>query len=129
MRFAVLGLGFAFSGAAWAADSDGDGVEDDVDACPMEDATGHDVYVDGCIDSIDDYAPYLMSLGLDADAEDVLVPLARAAATSMSRGYARLAIVQLHATQGIARDLFSDGTITLDQMRAINCFVRAYVEM
>jgi hypothetical protein len=32
-------------------DSDGDGIDDDVDACPFEDATGFDTDLDGCIDS------------------------------------------------------------------------------
>ena len=129
IRFAVLVLGFASSGAAWAADSDGDGVADDVDVCPMDDATGHDVYVDGCVDSIDDYAPYLESLGLDADAETVLVSLADGAALAMSRGHKFLAIVQLHASQGIARGLFDDRVITLDQLHAVNTFVRTVVAM
>jgi hypothetical protein len=127
MRFALLVVGFAFSGAAWAADSDGDGVEDDVDMCPIEDATGHDVYVDGCVDTLDDYAPYLNSLDLNDDAWAVLAPVARAAARAMARGQTLLAIVQLHATQGIARDLFHDRVITLDQLHAINDFVRALV--
>lgn len=129
MRFAVLVLGFAFSGAAWADDSDGDGVDDGVDACPMDDATGHDVYVDGCVDTIDDFAPYLESLGLDPDAEDVLVLLAHAAARAMANGHERLARVQLHATQDIARALADERTITPRQLRAINDFVRALVAM
>jgi hypothetical protein len=32
-------------------DTDGDGLRDDVDACPGEDATGFDADRDGCIDS------------------------------------------------------------------------------
>jgi hypothetical protein len=129
MRFALLLLGFAFSGVAWAADSDGDGVEDDVDACPMDDASGHDLYVDGCVDTLDDYEPYLESLGLDPDAEVVLVIFARAAARSMADGHAFVSMVNLHASQDVARDFFHDGTITLGQMRAINNFVRSLVVM
>ena len=128
IRFAVLVLGFVFSGAAWADDSDGDAVDDDVDECPLDDATGHDVYVDGCVDSIDDYAPYLKSLDLDPDAETVLVSLAHAAARAMSHGHTLSARVQLHTTQAIARALFQDGVITLDQKCAINEFVDAFVE-
>jgi hypothetical protein len=129
MRFAVLVLGFAFSGAAWATDSDGDGVEDDVDACPMDDASGHDLYVDGCVDTLDDYEPYLESLGLDPDAEDVLVIFARAAARSMADGHAFASMVNLHASQDVARALADDRTITPRQLRAINDFVRALVAM
>ncbi len=33
-------------------DTDGDGIPDDEDSCPFEDATGFDVDGDGCIDSI-----------------------------------------------------------------------------
>ncbi len=36
-----------------APDSDGDGVGDDVDACPSEDATGFDLDADGCRDDTD----------------------------------------------------------------------------
>ena len=129
IRFAVLVLGFAFSGAAWAADSDGDGVEDDVDACPMDDASGHDLYVDGCVDTLSDYEPYLELLGLDPDAEDVLVVFARAAARAMADGHAFVSIVNLHASQDVARALADDRAMTPRQLRAINDFVRALVAM
>jgi hypothetical protein len=33
-------------------DTDGDGIPDDEDSCPFEDATGFDVDGNGCIDSI-----------------------------------------------------------------------------
>ena len=33
-------------------DADGDGIPDDVDACPEEDATGFDTDQDGCIDNL-----------------------------------------------------------------------------
>jgi len=36
----------------YSADSDGDGVPDDQDACPDEDATGFDADGDGCIDNM-----------------------------------------------------------------------------
>jgi hypothetical protein len=35
------------------ADSDGDGVTDDADGCPTEDATGWDTNLDGCLDDTD----------------------------------------------------------------------------
>ena len=36
-----------------APDGDNDGISDDDDACPEEDATGHDADADGCIDDSD----------------------------------------------------------------------------
>jgi hypothetical protein len=39
-------------GTIGAPDADGDGVPDDEDSCPSEDATGFDVDGDGCIDSV-----------------------------------------------------------------------------
>jgi len=36
-----------------APDGDNDGISDDVDACPEEDASGHDADADGCIDDSD----------------------------------------------------------------------------
>jgi hypothetical protein len=128
MRFALIVVGFAFSGAAWAADSDGDGVEDDVDACPIEDATGHDFYVDGCVDTVEDYVPWLESLGLEADAETALVIVAGRAARAAAGGHIRAAQAQVHLTQSIARALFFERSITLDQLHAINEFARAVVE-
>jgi hypothetical protein len=127
-RFAVLVLGFLFSGVAAAADSDGDGVDDAVDVCPTEDASGHDLYVDGCIDTVDDFAPFLRGLGLEEDAWAVLAPIARGAARAAARDHLFLAALQVHAAQGIARALFYERLITLDQLHAINDFARALVE-
>ena len=45
-----------------ADDSDGDGVPDDADACPNEDATGFDFNGDGCIDSISGLAGFIGTL-------------------------------------------------------------------
>ncbi len=125
IRSAVLVLGFAFSGAAWAADSDFDGVEDDVDACPAEDASGHDFYVDGCIDTADDFAPFIKGLGLDEDAETILVSIAHRVAIAVERDHMRLAVVQVHAAQAVARAFFRDDLITLDQKCAIYEFTQA----
>ena len=125
MRFAVLVFAFAFSGAAVAADSDGDAVEDDVDVCPMEDATGHDFYVDGCIDTADDFAPFIEGLGLDEDAEIILVAIAERVAIAVERDHLLFARVQVHAAQSIARAFFRDDLITLDQKCAIYEFTQA----
>jgi hypothetical protein len=129
MRFAVLVLGFAFSGAAWAADSDGDGVEDDVDACPMDDATGHDLYVDGCVDTLDDYEPYLESLGLDPGCRGRARRI-RASSGPCDGGRARLRVHREPARKPgrrpRARRRPRDDA---RQLRAINDFVRALVAM
>lgn len=41
------------SDSAVATDTDGDGITDDDDACPTEDATGYDTDADGCLDDAD----------------------------------------------------------------------------
>jgi hypothetical protein len=46
-------------------DSDGDGIPDDQDSCPYEDATGFDVNGDGCIDSISGLEDMLEALVLE----------------------------------------------------------------
>jgi hypothetical protein len=51
-------------------DSDGDGIPDDQDACPYEDATGFDTDEDGCIDSLtglNDMLEKLVDEGIIAD--------------------------------------------------------------
>ncbi len=43
----------ANSGVTVSPDTDGDGINDDIDACVTENATGFDTDVDGCIDDVD----------------------------------------------------------------------------
>jgi hypothetical protein len=128
-RLAVLVFGSLLSGAAFAADADGDGVEDDVDVCPAEDASGHDYYMDGCIDTADDFAPFIGGLGIeDDDAEGVLVLIAERVAIAVERDHMFLAALAVHAAQATARAFFRDDVITLRQMRSINDFARALLE-
>ena len=52
---------------AYECDSDGDGLPDEVDACPGEDATGFDADGDGCIDTLTgltDVIATLVALGV-----------------------------------------------------------------
>ena len=46
----------------YSVDSDGDGILDDVDACPNEDSTGFDANQDGCIDTINGLIELLRTL-------------------------------------------------------------------
>ena len=57
-------------GQGTSPDSDGDGVTDNIDFCPAEDATGADVDGDGCVDTLDtdgDGVPDDQDLCLGAD--------------------------------------------------------------
>jgi len=61
----------------YAPDTDGDGILDDIDACPFEDATGFDLDGDGCIDDSDgdgvfdnvDACPFEDATGQDLDGD------------------------------------------------------------
>ncbi len=119
--FAVL-FGLLLSGAAAAADGDADGVPDDVDVCPADDATGHDLYVDGCVDTVADFPAFIEGLGLARGAETTLVAVAERAALSVSRDRPFIAMLQLHTIQNIASVLFDTHVLTLDQRQAINRF-------
>ncbi len=63
-----------------SVDSDGDGVPDNVDSCPAEDATGFDVDGDGCLDDTDgdgvtddvDFCPAEDATGFDVDGDGCL---------------------------------------------------------
>ena len=55
-----------------AVDSDGDGIPDDQDVCPNEDATGYDVNGDGCIDSTSGLETILNTLVQDGVIEEEL---------------------------------------------------------
>lgn len=55
-----------------AVDSDGDGIPDELDDCPNEDATGFDVNSDGCIDSTSGLETILDTLVQDGVIEEEL---------------------------------------------------------
>ena len=52
-------------------DTDGDTVEDGVDACPVEDATGFDADLDGCIDTPNGLAQIIETLPEDVLSDEV----------------------------------------------------------
>jgi hypothetical protein len=110
------------SGAARADDTDADGVPDDVDACPAEDATGHDLYLDGCVDSAEDFAPFIETLGIVPHAERTLVAIAERVALAVSRNHPVIAGLRIQAIQDIADVLWRADVLTLDQLQAIDAF-------
>lgn len=59
INFALNGVGVKTS---WRGDTDGDGIPDDQDACPDEDATAFDADGDGCIDSLSGLAALVQTL-------------------------------------------------------------------
>lgn len=61
-------------------DQDGDGITDDVDICPAEDAWGRDADHDGCSDRVADLAGVVLSLALHSGTERSLVASAESAA-------------------------------------------------
>ncbi len=52
-------------------DTDGDGIPDDQDLCPLEDATGLDADLDGCIDTSDGLIDLINQLPPDALADEL----------------------------------------------------------
>lgn len=53
------------------SDSDGDGIPDDEDACPYEDATGFDADQNGCIDTLDGLQEMIETLPDDVLADEI----------------------------------------------------------
>jgi len=56
-------------------DTDGDGVQDNVDKCPLEDATGLDANLDGCKDTIEDLIEVTQSFNLKEGVSTSLVSI------------------------------------------------------
>ena len=55
------------------SDSDGDGVPDVDDNCPLEDSTGADANADGCIDNIDDFSTVIEGVNIDSKTEEKIL--------------------------------------------------------
>ena len=100
--------GFVGDGFACAAeaeddgDADGDGVPDDVDDCPDENAAGLDADGDGCIDSFDGVIELIDELSEDEIADQMINSLTRkveAAARQAQRGNICAAVGSLTALQ------------------------------
>jgi predicted CXXCH cytochrome family protein len=80
-----------------AFDSDGDGIPDDTDACPFEDATGQDADLDGCIDAIEDFPQVVEDLNLPMGTENSLKDKLNNIQNSIDDGNIATAINQLNA--------------------------------
>jgi hypothetical protein len=82
-------------------DTDGDGVPDDKDNCPDEDATGFDINGDGCIDSIPGLANTLEALVqegvIEEELQNSLLSKIKNAEKSVDKGNICTAINQLEA--------------------------------
>ena len=78
-------------------DDDNDGIDDHVDACPVEFPPGPDADVDGCTDTLDRLGAAIKSLGLPRGTENSLLAKARAALASCGRGNTSAAANQLGA--------------------------------
>ena len=82
-------------------DTDGDGIPDDVDACPMEDATGFDTDNNGCIDSVSgtvDLVNALIAEGvIDSILSNSILSKLQNAESSLSKENICTAVNQLEA--------------------------------
>lgn len=58
-----------------SADSDGDGIPDSQDACPLEDASGFDANADGCIDTIQGLTQIITTLPDGALSDEIKTSL------------------------------------------------------
>ena len=84
-------------GDACDPDDDNDGVPDVDDACPLEDATGQDADVDGCIDTIDDMETVIEELNLPGGTESSIQSKISNALESIEKGKKGAAVNQLKA--------------------------------
>jgi hypothetical protein len=101
-------------------DYDGDGVPEALDVCPDDDATGHDLYLDGCVDTIFDFSPYIRTLAITKkSAETALTVIADSAANSAERGQPKVAELKLKALTNLAKALNKTANITNDQFGLI----------
>jgi hypothetical protein len=97
-------------------DYDGDGVPEGLDVCPADDASDHDMYLDGCVDTLYDFAPYIQTLGITKrSAETALTAVANSAADSLERGQTKVAELKLRALTNLAKALNKTAFITNDQ--------------
>jgi hypothetical protein len=82
-------------------DDDNDGIEDDADVCPLEDATGFDADGDGCIDTLGGIADNIETLAsegvIDEQVENSLVSKVNNAGNSATKDNICAAVNQLEA--------------------------------
>jgi hypothetical protein len=97
-------------------DEDADGVPDDVDVCEGEDATGHDMYLDGCIDTIYDFSPFIRTLSISRrTVETALTAVADSAAMSAAAGRPLIAQLKLRALENLSTALFRTRLLSFEQ--------------
>jgi hypothetical protein len=93
----------AVLGACGPDDTDGDGIPDDQDICPLEDATGFDANQDGCIDTLGGLSEVIDTLLEEAVIDEAMAtPLQKKvtnAATSASKENVCAGVNQLEAFQ------------------------------
>jgi len=100
----------SFGGGAWdfltlkysqVLDKDGDGIPDNIDACPAEDSTGFDVDNDGCIDTVSGLESLVATLVTEGVINEVLATslISKIANADMSKDKDKVctAIKQLQA--------------------------------
>jgi len=104
-------------------DEDGDGVPEDLDVCPDDDATDHDLYTDGCVDTICDFSPFIRTLAISRrSAETALTTLSDSAVDSAERGQIRIALLKVRALENLSSALHRLRLITTDQDGQIQRF-------
>ncbi|MBU7018601.1 MAG: hypothetical protein HXS44_13915 [Theionarchaea archaeon] len=77
-------------------DSDGDGVPDEEDKCPLENPEGLDANLDGCTDRICDLAEVVQSLGIHHGIENSLIHKATNSCDKFNRGSLTAAVNMLN---------------------------------
>jgi hypothetical protein len=104
-------------------DWDEDGVPEELDLCPDDDATDHDLYTDGCVDTIQDFSPFIRTLEISRrSAETALTTVADSAADSAERGRTLIAHFKLRALGNLANALNRTSLITDEQNGLIHQF-------
>ncbi len=78
-------------------DTDGDGVEDGKDRCPLNNATGQDANADGCIDAIEGLSQVVQNIDLPGGTDNSLRSKIANAQTSIESGNTKAAIKKLKA--------------------------------
>lgn len=95
--FANVSIGVAGRIGAGPVDSDGDGLRDDVDACPNQNPMGRDADGDGCTDSAAGLGNLVKTLPMAAEMRAPLTAKVLAAQAAQQRGQRNAAINELSA--------------------------------
>jgi hypothetical protein len=85
------------AGDSCDTDDDNDGISDEDDGCPYEDASGLDADTDGCIDTIEYLLQLIYAMNLDKGIENSLISKVKNAQKSIKRENITAAINKLQA--------------------------------